>query len=229
MKILIVAATGAEAGFLCEPARKAKPGSLISVNRKDDFVVDLLVTGVGITATAYHLTKILALKPYDLAINIGICGSLDPSILPVRVVNITEDQFAGFGAENGDKVLDIFEMGLASENEIPFSKGKLKTTFKNKFKCLKAIPVVTGITVQLTHGTTKSCKKLYDKYGAVMETMEGAAFIYVCRSEKIPCIQLRSVSNKVEKRNTRNWKIKEALNALAGFTGLLLMEIESSM
>lgn len=228
MKILIVAATIAEAGFLAKQINKARPGRLITLTKKATFQVDVLITGVGITATVYHLTKVLNSIKYDLAINIGICGSLDPSIVPVRLVNITEDQFADFGAEDGKNVMDVFELGLAGKNEFPFKKGKLRSTYNKKTFCLKALPRVTGITVQLTHGDTISCRETYKKYGAVMETMEGAAFLYVCGCEKIRSLQLRAVSNVVEKRNKRKWKIKEALDALAGITGLLLLEMESS-
>jgi futalosine hydrolase len=226
-KLLIVAATRSEAGFLSAAVKKAKTGHIISIHRSPKLSVDLLITGPGIAATTYYLTKLLSRKRYNIALNIGICGSLNPEIPPVRVVNITEDQFGDFGAEDGNNQLDIFEIGLANKNEIPFRNGKLKATFTKKLGCLKALPAISAITVQLTHGSAASCLRTFKKYGAVMESMEGAAFFYVCLLEKVKCLQIRAVSNKVERRNRDNWKVQEALDALAGFTGLLLLELET--
>jgi futalosine hydrolase len=44
--------------------------------------------------------------------------------------------------------------------------------------------------------------------------MEGAAFLYSCINEQIPCAQLRAVSNYVERRNKANWKMDLALENL---------------
>jgi futalosine hydrolase len=44
--------------------------------------------------------------------------------------------------------------------------------------------------------------------------MEGAAVHYVCVREKIPFVQIRSISNYIGDRNKKNWKIKEAVGTL---------------
>ncbi len=226
-KLLIVAATVPEAAFLSKNVKNARKGNLITLEKSITFEMDLLITGIGITATTFHLTKALSGKNYDLAINVGICGSLDPVIVPVRVVNITEDRFADFGIEDGTIYRDVFEAGLKHKNEKPYANGLLKSDNKLKPESLKAIPAVKAITVQLVHGTNASAQKAFRRYGPVMESMEGAAFFYACRMENIPCLQIRAVSNKVEKRNKKKWKITKALDALAGFMGLLLLEIHS--
>ena len=226
-KILIVAATHSEAAFLSSLIKKAKTGVPLTVQTTPNLTIDVLVTGPGITATTYFLTKALSNSRYEIGLNIGVCGSLDPKIKPVRVVNIVSDEFGDFGAEDGDRNLDIFELGLVKKNEAPFKNGKLTATFKTKLNTLKALPVDNAITVQRVHGSVASCKKAYSKFGAVMESMEGAAFFYVCRMHQLECMQVRAVSNKVERRNKKNWKLKEAMDALAGVTGLLLLELEN--
>ena len=45
--------------------------------------------------------------------------------------------------------------------------------------------------------------------------MEGAAFFYVCSMEHIPFIQLRAISNRVELRNRKAWKMDLALANVA--------------
>ena len=36
----------------------------------------------------------------------------------------------------------------------------------------------------------------------------------VCKNYNIPCIQIRSISNKVEKRNKENWNLPLAIKNL---------------
>jgi len=47
-----------------------------------------------------------------------------------------------------------------------------------------------------------------------VESMEGAAFFMACEQFEIPCIQIRAISNKVEKRNTANWDLSLAIKNL---------------
>src|ERR1051326_1799870 len=101
MKILIVAATE----FEITPLRKRK-----KILKKKS--VDLLVTGVGMTQTAFALGKIFSTKKIDLAINVGVAGSFRKNIPLGTVVNITGDYFADFGAEDGNKFLTAEEMKL---------------------------------------------------------------------------------------------------------------------
>ena len=89
-------------------------------------------------------------------------------------------------------------------------------TFSNKSEFLErtSLPQVNSISVnQIT--TSKKKAELYQtKYKAHIENMEGAAVHYVCLREKIPFVQIRSISNVVGDRNKRNWKLKEAVNNL---------------
>jgi len=225
--ILIVAATHSEARFLSGKIKKSSEGTIVNVSKTVFNSTDVLITGAGMVATTYHLTNLLAQKKYDLAINIGICGSLNPALLPVRVVNVLTDQFGDFGADNGKEFLDAFDLGFLKSNSFPFKSKKLQASYRSTLRSLKALPVAEGITVQNVTGSAATAKRLTTKYGLVTESMEGAAFFYVCLMKKIKCLQIRAISNKVEQRNRKNWKIKEAIDALDGFIGLLLMELEA--
>jgi futalosine hydrolase len=44
--------------------------------------------------------------------------------------------------------------------------------------------------------------------------MEGAALHFIALHQKIPFIQLRSISNNVGERDKTKWKIKEAISNL---------------
>ena len=44
--------------------------------------------------------------------------------------------------------------------------------------------------------------------------MEGASVFKVCEEFNVPCIQIRSISNKVEERNKNNWDLDLAIRNL---------------
>ncbi len=157
-------------------------------------------------ATAFHLGKTLN-KKYDLAINAGIAGSFRRNIPPGTVVNVTNDCFADFGAENGTEFLTAEEMGL-----VQGSRFKVRS-LRNKYT--DNLPKVKAITVNTVHGNAASIKKAVKKFNPDIESMEGAAFFLACRHEKISCVQIRAVSNYVERRNKKNWKMDLSVNHLS--------------
>ncbi len=74
---------------------------------------------------------------------------------------------------------------------------------------------VNAITVNTASGTLQTIEKLSKKFNPDIETMEGAAFFYICSGGKIPFLAIRSISNKVEPRNKDNWDIRFALDNLS--------------
>ena len=52
---------------------------------------------------------------------------------------------------------------------------------------------------------------LSGKYNPVTESMEGAAFHYVCLKQKIPFLQLRSISNYAGERDKSKWDIEKSI------------------
>ncbi len=71
-----------------------------------------------------------------------------------------------------------------------------------------------AVTVNEITTSSKRVHELIEKYGPVLESMEGAAFHYVCLQEDIPFVQLRAVSNFIGERDKSKWLIKEAIENL---------------
>jgi len=53
-----------------------------------------------------------------------------------------------------------------------------------------------------------------ENFSPDVESMEGAAFHYVCLLEKINFLQLRAISNRVGERDKSKWKLKESIENL---------------
>lgn len=199
MKILLVAATRAEIAFLATHFQLPEQDFI----KTKEF--DLLITGVGMTATAYALGKHLSAK-YKLVLNLGIAGSFDTNTPLATVVNVTSDEFAELGAENGDSFLSIDQLG--------FGKARFEARNNLLNNNVDKLPKVHGITVNRVHGNKSSISKVIEQCSPLTESMEGAAVLYCCEKESIPCLQVRSISNYVEPRNKERWQIGPAIKSL---------------
>jgi futalosine hydrolase len=195
MRTLVVGATTAELAPL-DAALRA---------RRD---IEVIVTGVGMVATAARCSRALACARYDLALNLGLCGSFDPLLTPGVVVHVVSDRLAELGAEDGDAFLPIEALQLPSDHVVENTSPPVNAV-------LASLPQVKGITVNTVHGNKPSIAAVAERCRPQVESMEGAAFMYACRMAEVPYAQVRAVSNVVERRNRAVWRIADAVDALA--------------
>jgi futalosine hydrolase len=199
MKILVVAATRAELSGLCSHFELPEA----------DFIetsgFDLLITGVGMTATAFALGKYLS-PAYSLVVNLGIAGCYEWKYPLGSLLNITSDTFSELGAEDRDEFLTIDSLG--------FGKSRYEAHHTLSTPNFTKLPKVSGITVNKVHGNKMSIKAIEKRLQPVTESMEGAAVFYSCEQSGTACIQVRSISNYVEERNRESWKIGLAIKNL---------------
>ncbi|HRQ51240.1 MAG TPA: futalosine hydrolase [Agriterribacter sp.] len=140
-------------------------------------------------------------------------GSLHPFYPPGTVVMIREEVMGDLGVEEDGRFRDIFDLNLEAENAFPFSGRMLINPHRKLMESIK-LPAVRGVSVnEITTGAARM-QQLIEKYGAVMESMEGAALHYVCLREAVPFIQLRAVSNFVGERDKTRWRMEEAIDHL---------------
>jgi futalosine hydrolase len=156
------------------------------------------------------LTQVLSQNDYDLVINAGIAGAFFEELEIGEVVEIRSEQFPEIGAEDDNSFISIFELGLLDENTYPFQKGKLI----NPDAGISNLKLVDGVTVNTVHGNELSIQNVIDQFSPDVESMEGAAVAFVCLQENIKFIQIRAISNYVEKRNKSAWNVPLALGNL---------------
>ena len=217
MKILLVAATFSEISPLTEFfVFSSSSNTPLQHYFYKGIKIDILISGVGMLATAYHLAKTLSLssEEYDIVLNLGVAGSFDKQIGIGEVVNVVTDSLPELGAEDGKQFLPLQQLDLLNENDSPFTGGKLKNIYAIKNKTLLALPKVEGITVNTIHGNNESIRQITKRLSPQIESMEGAAFLYACLNENQPCAQIRAVSNYIEQRNKKNWNIPLAVKNL---------------
>lgn len=183
----------------------------------------ILITGVGMLATAVSLSKILAGHTVQRIINIGICGSFRSDLVPGKVVQVIRDELGDFGAEDQTGFLSPFDLGFVQPHDPRFVNRRLQSLIP--LDAGLRLPVMNGVTVNTVHGSADSIRQFKERCDADVESMEGAAVFYVAADFGIPVLQVRAVSNFVEPRNRAAWKIKEALAALTQEISVLQQQI----
>lgn len=205
MDILIVAATEYEIGITRRYLSE-------KIYQRKDCNVHILITGVGLVNTTYTLSKYFSTNKPDLAIQAGIGGSFHPFYPPGSVVVVGEEFFGDLGVEENGIFRDVFDMNLA-DNIFPFSAKMLVNVHTALLNTIKLKPV-RGVSVNEITTVRQRIQQMMRKYNPMIESMEGAAFHYVCLQEYIPFAQLRGVSNFVGERDKTKWQLSEAIENL---------------
>jgi futalosine hydrolase len=199
MNILLTAATAKEIEPFFEYYRHTK-------KIRD---IDIVITGIGLTAATYHLLKQISLKRPGLVIQAGVAGCFDKKIPLGTVFAVKRETIADQSVIELKKLKTVFDLKLVPHDQSPFSKGWLE----NDLKILKKINLkkVTAISVNEITTSVQRVKFYRDAFKPVIESMEGAALHYTCLMEKIPFIQLRSISNYIAERDKTKWDMKQSI------------------
>ena len=194
MKLLIVAATEFEIA------------PYISENTE----AEILITGVGSPACMYALTKRLQQSKYDFVIQAGIAGTFKNAFPLGETFFVKSDAFADLGIYENEHFFTLFDKKFIDPDAVPYKNGWLENAAENTFKLATA----KSITVNTVTDSFLQTSMFTKKYNPDIESMEGAAFHYVCIQENVAFLQLRSVSNFVGERIKTNWKMKESILSL---------------
>jgi futalosine hydrolase len=200
MSLLVVAATGAEIAPLC-----------VDVRARGHFTP--LITGPGIPATVYALMHRLRAGKPACILNAGLAGSFSNEYPPGAVVRVAGDRFADLGAEDGDAFIPIHDLDFHRQQPA-YEKVMAPAVPRPAGPAVQRLPAVQGVTVNTVHGNDASIARVQRLFGPDVETMEGAAVFYVAMKENIPVVQVRAVSNFVQRRNRAAWEIEKAVGAL---------------
>jgi futalosine hydrolase len=185
---------------------------------------ELLISGVGQLKTCYALQKKINEERPDLVIQAGFGGG--PSNEDIgKVYAIRSEKMADLGLMEKTGFTNIFDMGFDQPDRFPFREGKLINPYGFMLEWT-GLPILDGITVNEIKSDDFSG---FQRFASpVVENMEGAALHYVCLMEKIPFLQIRSVSNVTGDRDKSRWKLKEARENLHELLVLLFQKLENA-
>jgi futalosine hydrolase len=184
---------------------------------------NVVVTGIGAVNTAHALTQHLAGRTTpSLVMQTGVAGAYVPADVPVGSVLLADTEIYGdLGVLTPHGWCPMEEIG------IPLVEATLSNPARFNYFPLDAGLVAraaaaagdliarTGkfLTVSQVTGVRAVGDVLYERFGALCESMEGAAAAHVCAMHGVPFLEVRGVSNLVEDRDRGKWRLVEAANA----------------
>ncbi|MFN4232170.1 MULTISPECIES: futalosine hydrolase [Thermus] len=207
---LLLSPTALEAPFL-----RGEPFSFLGRKglRGEGFVY--LETGIGKVNAALTLAAWTSQNPVEKALLFGIAGAYPGSgLLPGDVVLVGEEVEADLGTQEGLEPLGFPALeveGKAYHNRFPLDPGLTRALAR-----ALGLRVVVGLTRDRVSETPGEAEALAWRWGAWVESMEGAAFARACLALGIPGAELRAVSNPAGVRDKGAWRVPLAVKALEG-------------
>lgn len=116
--ILLAAATAKEIAPFIDAMKN-------DFTQNNNCTIDILVTGIGLTATTYHLTKQLSVKKYNWVLQAGVAGSFDFNTPLGSVVAVKQDTIADQSVVEMKKLKTLFDLKLVPHNQHPYKKDCL--------------------------------------------------------------------------------------------------------
>lgn len=212
--ILLVAATALEIPkFLEETDRTNVHAGMLIGSVPGQAGLHVLITGPGMHSTNFFLTRVLEKNKYDVVINAGIAGSFRDEYPIGSAVQIVRDGLPELGATDKGKFIPFYEMDMARPFRPEFidADGWITNQTCPELLALKNIPQVTGISVSTISNDAGRISDILERTRADVESMEGAAFFWCCHYYNLPCMQIRTISNRITPGHLTHWDIPLAV------------------
>ena len=185
--------------------------------------VDVVVAGVGAVNTAHALARCFGAnsKP-SLVIQTGIAGAYVPANVQVGSVLLADTEIYGdAGVLTLDGWRPMEEIGIPLVEATPSHPARFNYFPIDAALVARAASAADGLiaqtgkflTLSQVTGVRAAGDALYQRFGALCESMEGAAAAHVCALHDVPFLEIRGVSNLVEDRDRAKWRIAEAADA----------------
>ena len=171
--------------------------------------IEVLITGVGMTAATYTLTKSVLGKRPDFILQAGVAGCLDEALPLTRIVLVEHETIGDLGVMQQGKFNSLFDLGLLNKNDPPWKDGKLSNNIESLSQT--GLTIVNGVTVNEISTDRERIQFYREELGASIESMEGAALHYVALMENIRFLQIRSLSNFAGERDKSKWVMDMAI------------------
>lgn len=195
MNILICVATAFERSLLVD-------------RREGGRRVRIIETGVGPVNAAHATTMAILAERPDAIVVCGIAGAYPGSGLTIgEVVSASLEIYGDLGAQSPTGFLDMQALG--------FPVVSTPTVLFNELP-LQVFPTsnsVRFVTVSTCTGTESAARDIEARTKGAVENMEGAAVAHVASIHGVPVGEVRGISNMVTNRDTKTWRIQEAVAA----------------
>lgn len=184
----------------------------------------LAAAGMGKVNAAQGLTALLEREGAAGVVGFGVGGAYPGSGLAVGGVALaTEEVYGDEGVDTPTGWISTEEIGIPLAevagapryNRFPLDPARVAAAEASLRTAGLAFVAGPFVTVSACSGTARRGAELAARFGAVCESMEGAACAHVAALYGVPYLEVRGVSNLVEDRDLRGWRLREAADAAA--------------
>jgi futalosine hydrolase len=194
-------------------------------SRPDNLSLKIELCGFGPIAAAARAAQLIAeIRPWRVIVA-GIAGAYEDRVPIGSAVGFDSVGCYGVGAATGEKHQSASDMGWSQWSGDPESEEPKSDSIGDRI-------VLSGQAAIQRSGSLITCcsasgdasdvalrlKKFPD---SVAEDMEGFGVAMACRLAGVECEIVRGISNRAGDRNKANWRIQDALDAVAS----LLLEL----
>jgi len=187
-----------------------------------------LVTGVGPLESAVRLVALFPRLGANIraAINFGVAGAYPqpPERPQPRLLDLclaSSEVFGDLGLAYPDRV-ESLPPELVGEPCLTLDRPLLQAAREIFARHGRRVAVGAFVTVASASATAARGWMLQGRWQGLCENMEGAAVARVCREFSVPMLEVRAISNHVEDRDPRNWRLAQACETAAEGGALLL-------
>lgn len=210
-RILVITAVEAERdavarAFEAEPHQVGPYESLVAAAPVGHVAV--IAGGIGMAASAAATATALTLGSYDTVISMGIGGGFDGRAGTGDVVVATDVLACQLGADSPDGFQTFGELGLVDTG---IATGGAWDAIAAR------LGARTGrvLTVSTVTGTDARALELAARWSPVAEAMEGWGVWSTAQAYPVVPYEIRTISNRVGRRDRESWDIAGALDALS--------------
>lgn len=188
--------------------------------------VDVLtvVSGYDKANTAHALTSLFETGRPPLVVQTGIAGAYPGTRLSTLDLVLADEEAygdTGSSTPGGWVSTEGFGLPLAAVdgrqffNCFPIDSG-LVTVARDSLEGAEwpdptpRLAVGRCLTLSQVTGTAEAARTLADRWGALAESMEGAAAAQVCALHRVPFLEIKAISNAVGNRRRDSWDVPGA-------------------
>lgn len=195
-----------------------------------DVPVLLLPAGMGKVNAAHGLTAVLERFRSRGVIGFGVGGAYPGSGLAVGALALADSEVYGdegvgtpdgWISTEGIGIPLIEQDGTRIFNELRLDPALVGSAAQALSEAGRAVCRGPFVTVSCCSGTEERGAALAGRFGAICESMEGAAYAHVSALYGVPFLEIRGISNLVEDRDLTRWRLVEAARATADAVALV--------
>jgi futalosine hydrolase len=207
----VITAVEAELGavarpFVAQPGRVGPYPSEYAATAAGEVV--MVAGGMGMAASAAATATALSQQPFDTVISMGIGGGFDGRATSGDVVVASDVLACQLGADSPEGFRTFGELGLLDTG---IATGGAWAGVAER------LGAVAGriLTVSTVTGTDARALELAARWSPVAEAMEGWGVWSTAQAYAVVPYEIRTISNRVGRRDRESWDIAGALDALS--------------